>query len=411
MFEKEILQNQKKILNLEIVERQSNLEEIQEVLKLNKIFAFVWPRRAWKTFLTFQTVRKLIGKGDFDIESICYIDFSWVLDKNISLDDIKESYISLFPEKNPLFVFDEIQELSDFPTKLISILNEWYKVIITWSNAHMLSKELSTILRWKIYTKEIYPLDFKEYLDFKNISYSKNDLILDKSKYKNYFLDFLRWWGFPEVVLSKDDFVKENIIKNYFEIMFYKDLQDRYKIKNDFALNFLIKRLLSGFAKEININKIFKDLKSQNVKISKDSLYNFYEYMNNIYFILPLYNYWAQIKWNKKTYLMDVSFANLVWEKDFWKRFENFVYIKLLRKYKDVYFLSKNYEIDFFIPENDLYIQVVYELNYENFEREIKNLKKQKGKKYLIYFEKEDNLVLPNNIEFLSFDEFLFLTD
>jgi len=65
----------------------------------------------------------------------------------------------------------------------------------------------------------------------------------------------------PEIVLTQNEFVKENILKNYLDVMIYKDLQDRYGIKNDFALKFFIKRILNTFSKELNINKIYNELK------------------------------------------------------------------------------------------------------------------------------------------------------
>jgi len=314
-------------------------------------------------------MKNLIKNNLLKIEDICYIDFSWIIYKHVNLEDIKNSYLSLFPDKNPIFIFDKIQELEDFPPQIIKLLNQWYKIIITWSNAHLLSKELSTILRWKVYTKEIFLLNFKEYLSFKNISFNKNNFILERQRYLNKFIEFLKRWWLPEIVLTESEFVKENILKNYLDVMIYKDLQDRYNIKNDFALKFFIKRILNTFSKELNINKIYNELKWQNIKISKDSLYNFYEYLINIYLVSPLKNYWSQIKWRKKNYLIDVAFANLVWNKDFGKRLENVVYLHLLKKYKEVYFLIKNYEIDFFIPTKNLYIQVVYDLNYENIEK------------------------------------------
>jgi len=408
MFKKEILENQQKILDLKIIKRDFDINEILSILSLNKIISFIWSRRAGKTFLTFQLTKDLIERKIIDIENVVYIDFSWILNKNIDLESIQNSYFELFPDKKPFFIFDEIQELNNFSQKLIKILNKWYKILITWSNAHLLSKEISTILRWKVYTKEIFTLDFKDYLKFRNIKFSKNDLILNISKYKFEFTNFLKWWWFPEIVLVENEFVKENILKNYFDIMIYKDLQDRYKIKNDFALNFFIKRVLTTFWKELNINKIFNDLKSLQIKIWKDSLYNFYEYLHNIYLIEPVDNFWAKIKWLKKNYLIDVSFANLIWNNDFWQRFENFVFFELRKKYSEIYFLNKNYEIDFFIPLENKFIQVVYNLNYENVERETKKLFKQKWEKIIIYFEKEDWIKIDEWIKIIDFSDFIF---
>lgn len=405
MFKKEILENQKKILDLKIIKRDFNIDEIIQILSLNKIISFIWPRRAWKTFLTLQVIEELIKKKIVELENIVYIDFSWILNKDLNLELIENSYFELFPDKKPFFIFDEIQELRNFPEKLIKILNKWYKILITWSNAHLLSKEISTILRWKVYTKEVFPLNFQEFLRFKNVDFSKNNLILNKPKYKNEFINFLKWWWFPEIVLTENEFIKQNILKTYFDIMMYKDLQDRYKIKNDFALNFFIKRTLVTFSKELNINKIFNELKSQWIRIWKDSLYNFYEYLQNIYLIESINNFFTKIKWFKKNYLIDVSFANLIWNDDLWQRFENFVFFELKKKYNEIYFLKKNYEIDFFISKENKFIQVVYNLNYENLERETKNLLRQDWKKILIYFEKEEWITIDNTINYTDFSE------
>lgn len=408
MFKKEILENQKKIIDLKLIERKFDIEEILSVLNLNKIIALIWWRRSWKTFLSFYIVKKLIEKNFLDIENIIYLDFSWIIDKDLDLDLVLDNYFTLFSNKKPFFLLDEVQEINNFPEKLINILNKWYKVIITGSNAHLLSKELSTILRWKVYTKEIFPLNFEEYLYFKNINISKNDLILNYIKYKNYFLEFLKWWWFPEIVLTENEIVKENILKTYLDVMIYKDLVDRYNIKNDYNLSYFIRRILFNFTKELNINKIFNELKSNWIKIWKDSLYNFYYYLQNIYFIDSLKNNWAKVKWLTKVYLIDVSFGNLVWNQDFGKRFENFVFLELRKKYSEIYFLNKNYEIDFYIPEKKSYIQVIYELNFDNLERETKNLLKYEFNKYVIYFEKQKWLNLPKEINFIEWKDFIF---
>lgn len=408
MIKKEILLNQKKILDLKLIDRNFDIEEILSIFDLNKIIALIGSRRAWKTFLTFQIIQKLISKNIIEIENIVYVDFSGLLSKNIDFSSLEEDYLSLFPDKKPFFVFDEIQELDDFPSKLIWLLNKWYKIIITWSNAHLLSKEISTLLRWKVYTKEIFPLDFKEYLIFNNIKYEKNDLILNKSRYKYEFNNFLKWWWFPEIVLTENEIVKENILKTYLDVMIYKDLQDRYSIKNDYVLKFFIKRVLSTFSKELNINKIYNELKGNNIKIWKDSLYNLYEYLDDIYLISWLNNYWAQIKWLKKTYLIDVAFANFVWNDDLWKRFENFVYIELIKKNYEIFFLNKTYEIDFYLPYYNTYIQVVYNLNQENIERETQNLLKLDWNKIIIYHDIETDIHLDININFIDFSEFVF---
>ncbi len=124
MIKKEILQNQKRISELTIKERKLNISEIEEILSLHKILAFIGSRRAGKTFLAFQTIKTLIKENKINLQDVCYIDFSCILDKNLTIEKIKEDYFSIFPEKTPFFVFDEIQELYDFAPQLIKVINE-----------------------------------------------------------------------------------------------------------------------------------------------------------------------------------------------------------------------------------------------------------------------------------------------
>ncbi len=414
MFKKVILENQRKIKSLALIERDLDIEEIISIFSLDKIFSLIWSRRAGKTFLTFQIVKSLIKKGLMNIEQVIYLDFSWFIEKDIDLEKLLEDYFVLFPDTKPTLIFDEVGELSNFPEKLITMLNRWYKIIITWSNAHLLSKEISTILRWKVYTKEVFPLSFKEFLKFKNIDYLKKDFIENTAKYKKLFLEYMKWGGFPEITLIDNEIAKENILKTYMDVMIYKDLQDRYNIKNDFALKFIIKKILFSYSKELNINKIFNELKSQNLKISKDTLYSFYEYLQDIYFVEKINNYRAKLKWFSKPYLIDVSFSNYIWNEDLGRRFENIVFWELKKRFSDIYFLSRNYEIDFFVPEKNIFIQVVYNLNQDNYKRELQNLSKQDGQKIVIFFEKQLNIVVSEDILFIDIWEFIFdkfLTD
>lgn len=147
MFKKIILESQEKIKNLNLIRRELNIDEIMTVFKLNKIIALIGSRRSGKTFLTFQIVQQCIEMQLLQLEQIIYLDFSGFIEKDISFDRILEDYKILFPNSSPVFILDEIQELDNFPEKLISLLGMGYKILITGSNAHMLSKDLSTILR------------------------------------------------------------------------------------------------------------------------------------------------------------------------------------------------------------------------------------------------------------------------
>jgi len=193
MFSKEILENQERIFQVALKERPFDVREIVQVWKLEKIVALVGSRRVGKTFLSFQILRNLVSTGQIEKEDILYFDFSSLLEKHINLDVLLDDYFTLFPERKPVCFFDEIQELENFPAKLIALKNRGFRILITGSNAHLLSRELSTILRGKVYTKEIFPLDFREFLSFREMVYTKNDSLKNTGKYKKMFLEYLEW--------------------------------------------------------------------------------------------------------------------------------------------------------------------------------------------------------------------------
>lgn len=392
MFSKEILENQDRIFEVALKQRPLDTQEIVQMWKLEKIVALLGPRRAGKTFLGFQILRDLVIQKQIEKEDILYFDFSSLLEKNVNLDSLLSEYFVLFPDRKPVCFFDEIQELEDFPEKLIGLKNRGYRIIVTGSSAHLLSRELSTILRGKVYTKEIFPLDFPEFLSFRDVTYSPNDLIKNTGKYKNLFLEYLAWGGFPEVVLTQDEYLKKSIVKTYLDVMLYRDLIDRYAIKNEYSLRFFLQRIMSADTKEVNISRIFNDLKSQNIKLGKDLLYEFSTYLQDTYFTMSLTNFFAPVKGTKKSYLTDRSYLCLIQKgDDMGQRLENAVFWHLRKHFGDIFFLrGEGGEVDFFIPSASLSVQVTKELSYENEAREMMPLSRQEGEKVCILMDRNN---------------------
>lgn len=403
MFSQIIKDNQERIKNLKIIKR--NYYFSNDILKLNKIVSFIWPRRVWKTYLMFQFIKELIEKKIFSINQIVFIDFSIFKNEKINAEDIIKSYYSLWFDKEPLLVFDEIQDIENFQKLILQLHSQWYKIFISGSNSKLLSSELVSEFRWRIYEYFVNPLDFFEILNFKNIKSEKIYSSSTKWKIKLIFKNILKYWTFPELVITDDSLVKIEILKTYFDILFYKDLTERYKIENEKAIRFLIKKIIFWNTKKLNLIKIFNDLHSQWVKIWKNTIYNYYEYLKNIFFISEINNFYKK---TSKTYLYNFGFWTLFWYTDnFWQNFENLIYLNLKKKYDKIFYKENKTEIDFYIPEKDINIQVCYMLNNENLEREIKPLLKQKTwEKILIYFEKNWNFKF-KDIKIMNFIDFL----
>ena len=326
--------------------------------------------------------------------------------------------MELYPDidlKKSYFFFDEIQNIETWEKFVRRIYDDWIEnIFITGSNAKLLSKEISTSLRWRNLSYELLPLSFKEYLDFKweqlNIYVSK-----DKAKILNLQRDFILWGWFPEII-DYDKNLKIKTLQEYFDVMLYNDIIERYKIKNVIVLKEFVKLLLQSSTSEYSVNKIWNTLKSLWLKFDKNDLYDFVDYLDTIYFSKSLSKFEYSLKRQtlKKIYIFDNWFLNAIsfkFSNDWWKLLENIVFIELYRKYWENIFFLKNWsETDFIINNKEkLIFQVCYDLNEENYDREIAwcldwMKKIWLDESFLITFEQEEEINIEwKNIKVIPF--------
>lgn len=385
---------QKKILETSLVQR--SLPNIDDYLKLGKIISILGGRRTGKTYIMIQIVRSLIDKQNIDISQIVFLDFAEWSNHKLNLIEICEYYEA--KSIKPFFVLDEIQELEEFERQLVYIYNQQYPCIISGSNSKMLSQDISTKLRWRVV--EIYNdvLDFNEYLSFKQ---SIGSALARNQELS--FLDYMQWWGYPEVVLTDTVESKKSLLKSYFDVMIYKDLIDRYKIRNQEILNILLKYIIKSTTKPFNTNKIFNNLKSQWFAVSKNTVYEYIQYIQNIFFVSKLGDFYKN-SYFEKNYLIDNGFLTIFDDdKNLWQKFENIVYKKLHKKYENnLGFVQDKFDIDF--TNGKINRQACIDLNLENQNRETKfALSKQEN--IIVYLYKssisKDNLMQQSIFEFL----------
>lgn len=406
MFKQIIVDNQSKIEKLTIVERDYIFYD--DLLKLNKIVSFVWPRRVGKTFLMFQFVRQLLKREIIKSNQLVFIDFAQYNNQTLNPQELLNNYFDINPVDEPFLIFDEIQDISNFKEFVLFFYNKWYKIFVSGSNSKLLSSELSTEFRWRVFQYDVFPLTFKEILRFKKIEIKTQYSTKEKWELGQILESMMSYGTFPELILSANDNFKDNLLKDYLDILIYKDLLERYKIENEFVVRYLIKRLVSSNTKQININKIYNDLKSLGIKVGKTSLYSDLGYLENIFFIKQLPNFYSE-KWFKKAFLFNLWFKNtLNMEKDFWKNFENLIFLHLIKDNSDLRYKDSKNEIDFYIEKDNINIQVCYELNDENFDRETYFWKDNTSKNILIIRENKTLLKIPWNIEIINWlDYFL----
>ena len=248
------------------------LRETSIPINLEKIITLIGTRRSGKTFLLYQIIDHLLQKTDKT--AIVFFNFE---DERVELIDseadlILQAYRELYPNRDLAscyFFFDEIQNLAGwekFVRRLYDTVSR--HIFLTGSNAKMLSSEISSSLRGRSISYEVFPLSFKEYLSF-------NDISIDfyvpeiKATIYNTMETYLEFGGFPELVTIADPNVRYKILQEYFDVMLFRDLVEHYDIKNLISLKFFLKRLFSCATKQVSINRIYNDLKSAGIKIGK----------------------------------------------------------------------------------------------------------------------------------------------
>lgn len=391
---------------------------------IRKIYTIIWPRRAGKTYFIYEIINTLLEKW-IEKNNTLYLylenDEIFPLELN-DLNIFLETYFEIvwYDKSKKYYIFlDEIQVILNWQKFATKVYNEFKNVelILTGSTSKLLSSEISTWLRWKATKTEILPLNFWEVLDFKNFDNEKYLNFEKEIELKRIFKEVLFYWTYPEIIKISDKNQKLSIIDDYFDLIFYKDIVERFNLKSFKKLKIFRKIILSYMTNFINYSEIWKK-----VWIDYNTVFNWINYFEQAYFLYELKNFdfsvWKQETSISKIYILDNSYYSLNfmnYNEDYWILFENFVFMEFrklwLEENKTIfYFKNKSYDIDFLIfdNENSKFIQVVYDLNIQNYEREVKQLekvKKQFNKEvYLVYFENNLDFGL-SGINLIKFNE------
>ena len=367
-LKKIIVQHQERLRNLSVVDRNIIIEK-------NGNYVFVGLRRAGKTYFLYQLIKERYA----EIEKVLYLNFEdeRLIDLTYNeLDLIIEAYQELYNQKPAIF-FDEIQNITHWEKFVRRLADSDYKIMVTGSNAEMLSSEISTTLGGRFLTKEITPLTFSEFLTFNAISLQPNFEFSDQLyKVKQYYEQYIKFGGFPELIRFEN---KREYLSNVYQKLFYGDLIARYTIANPKALKLLVKKIAESVNNETSINRIKNLIQSVGIPLGNNTLFEYLSYLNNSYLIVDISNFaskFVERETKKKYYFLDTGILNLFLVDQDTKLLENLVFIELRRRYeKGIYFFKRKNEVDFYVPEAKLLVQVSYNLNApETRKRELNGL-------------------------------------
>jgi len=334
----------------EMIERELKIE-----ISDRFITSIVGPRRVGKTYYLLFLRRFFKNPLYLNFEDSRLFDLTYK-----ELRDVIRIFIENYGTPDTLLL-DEIQNMKGWEIILRELHDlKKYKIIVTGSSSKLLSKEIATQLRGRTLTYLLLPFSFREFLRAKN--FNQRVKTLDKTaELKKLLLEYLEYGGFPDVVFSEK---KEKILKEYADLVLFRDFVERHKIENLEVARFLHNFVIQNFSKEISINSIYNKLKSLNVRISKDTVYKYMTKLEDTVFFFFLRRYSKRVhlreSWPKKIYLCDTGLSKVVkFSEDTGKLMENLVFLELLRKTNEnpslevYYYRTKNNkEVDFLIKEN-----------------------------------------------------------
>ena len=282
--------------------------------------------------------------------------------------EILNEAIEKFSEKNSCkyLCFDEIQSVNGWEIFVHRKLEENYLVIVTGSNASLLSWELGTRLTGRHLDYEMFPFSFQEFCVLKKLKVNTNS-----------FSKYLTQGGFPEAIKNESD----EILQRLFDDILTRDIAVRHSIRDVRTLKILSLYLASNCGNLISGSKLSAQL---GIKTNVTIL-EYLSYLEQCYlfFFVPKFNYSAKAQSvnPKKVYCIDtgmIQSVTLSSNADMGRMLENAVFIELRRRTKNIWYYSESsFECDFLyghdsVPENA--VQVCYELTSENREREVRGL-------------------------------------
>lgn len=357
----------KEIFKLIIDEFQKkNLPEFKQrdfdVPDINKVISITGSRRSGKTYFFYQKISYLLKNTAK--ENILYINFS---DERLfplklpELQYILDAYFELYPKKKEerIYLFlDEVQEVEEWEKFVRRIHDtENIRIFITGSSSKLLNKEIHTSLRGRTLNYTMYPLSFMEFLRFENVVLEKNfEYSSQRYLIKKYLSDYLRNGGFPETVIFKDQ--QMEILKNYTELIIYKDLVERYNIRNLSLVKHMLKYLLTNISAPFSVHS-YRNVLSQEMAVKEETISEYLSYMEDAYIVFPVSIFSYSIKKQqanpKKIYCIDNGLRNVVsfqFSKDEGRLAENLVFISLIRNGKEVYYWKDKQEVDFIVKDS-----------------------------------------------------------
>lgn len=328
-------------------------------LDSKEVVVFKGVRRCGKSTLMAQVIRELLSRNVI-ATSILRVNLEEPLFSSEYAVELLEQIYRTYrervqPEGKCWLFLDEVQNIPAWESWVRGRSEtEDIKIFVTGSSSQMLSREIGTKLTGRHVSFEVFPLSFPEFLRF-NMLEVGTELIYTtrKAAIRKLFNDYLKYGGFPEIVLKDTPEDKELLLKNYFEDILYRDIVTRYEIRDVANLRNLAVYLLTNVARLTSITKL-----KNNFTISQDKTENYVSAILESYLLFQLqmfsYSLKSTMRAGFKAYTIDTGLRNRVafsFSEDLGWLVENVVFLHLRQQHEEVYYQSKDGDSDFVVKE------------------------------------------------------------
>lgn len=391
-----LLRQQEFVGNVKLQRRDITLDP-------NANYVLVGMRRAGKSYMLYQHIQQLIAEGH-SVEEILFVNFEDERITDITKEElhlILDAYRELFAHK-PIIFLDEIQNVEGWEHFARRLADEKFRVLITGSNAHMLSREVASTLGGRYLSKEIHPFSFREYLEYQGITLDANwALSPAQADVVRAFADYFHYGGLSEAFALQD---KRAWLQSLYHKILYSDIVARKGIRNEQSMRMLVRKLADSVMQPMAIKRLQNILQGNGTRIARDTIANYLDYMGEAYLLFGVSGFTDALPEResiKKHYFCDNGVLNLFLFQPETKLLENLVAIHLHQLYGDrLFYYNRNVEVDFCVPEEGLLVQVSYDISDSaTLERELSALDKvarflSARRLLLVTYNQEDTLAL-----------------
>lgn len=373
----------------------------------NKALILFGVRRGGKSFILYDRFRRAPATS-------LYLDFEDDRLAGFTLADC-DRILEAFHEEKPgcsardqvTFLLDEIQCVPGWEKYVRRLVEkEGIRVIATGSSSRLMPRGFHTALRGRVWSREVLPFSFAEYLTAVGVPASLTPLPRGRNRagLKNRLREFLRFGGFPEVAAAATPYLKHKLVADYLDSMYFRDLVERFGLTNIPLLNALRELFFSSFATKVSINSFCRQYKGK-FPFARDSAFSYYHHFLESMLVREMRQFtessFQRMRNPAKCYLADTGLARHLTSGDDGRLLENAVFLELHRRGYETWYHANCGECDFIARRDSetMALQVKWELNAENHARETaglvsacRHLGRRKG--VIVTFEQEGEEIL-----------------